>query len=201
MLETMPIPTNARHNITTRRDEIKNQYGVSLYFPKNCLLPNNHQEMKMDGSNRSIQQVKRVVLGIVGEAKADYEAYKKRRSARRDYDASVRESMKEMEEEPLKTKPTTKTKNPFGALMDEDEDGFHMVSKKSKKSKKSKTKNSDIDQISHTDYEFPQLGSSQPTKINMAWGPGMYNPDSEYESEVKISPITTAWGDVSDDEE
>lgn len=197
MIQTMSIPTTARHAITVQRDSIKEQYDVSLYFPRNGVLPNNHQEMKMDGSNRSIQQVRNVVFDIVGKAKAEHEAYKQRRTARRVYEASVRVSLKEMEVEPQKMKPSTKTtaqnKNPYGALI---EDGFKMVSKKSNKSKKDKKQ---TQQTTETVDEFPQLGGTVPqSQANMVWGPGMNQPDPEPEP---VMTITTAWGDVSDDEE
>jgi len=200
MIQTMSIPTFARHTITVHREEIKEQYGVSLYFPKNEILPNNHQAMKMDGSTRSIQQVRNVVFDIVGKAKSEHDAYKQRRSARRKYEANVRDYLKDSEEEVQKMKPitknTAKNKNPFGALMDEDEDedGFQKVSKKSKKANQ---------QITETVDEFPQLNGSVPQlQSNVVWGAGMYKPEPIPEPEPMMSkPISTAWGDVSDDEE
>lgn len=196
MIQTMSIPTTARHAITVQREEIKEQYGVSLYFPKNEILPNNHQAMKMDGSSRSIQQVKNVVFDIVGKAKSEHEAYKQRRSARSKYEANVRDYLKDSEEEVQKmnpiTKNTAKNKNPFGALMDED--GYQKVSKKSKKANQQTTETVD---------EFPQLNGSAPQpQSNVVWGPGMYKPEPIPEPEPMMSkPISTAWGDVSDDEE
>ena len=105
----MSIPTYARFIITQNRNSINETHGVTLYFPKKAILPNNHQEMKMEGSHNSITKVKQIVRILMDEAHKSYQEYKSRKKVRdtnnRKYNTFIKQ--KEQEEKMVKTVKTS----------------------------------------------------------------------------------------------
>jgi hypothetical protein len=193
MLATMPIPTFARWLITQNRESIKETHGVSLYFPRNGILPNNHQEMKMEGSNNSITMVKRIIDGLMDEARKSYQEYRVRKQTRDEKTRRYNAYLNKKPDERV-TKPTTgkAPMNTFAVLEEMDEDGFQPV----KSTKKNKNP------VVETKEEFPQLGNNQTEKNTtpITWGPGMNNQKEDL-SCVGFPTISGAWGDIDSDEE
>jgi hypothetical protein len=176
MLATVSIPCSTRHSLCKSRDNIQTECGVKIFFPKNGILPNNHQEMKIEGSNLSIRKAKKMLDIVIDSAKRDYAEYKERESNRKEKIARNRLFSRKKEEEENKTSKTCvskKSSNGFAALFEESE--------------------SESESDSGVE-EYPVLGNTATEKPTY-WGPGM-NPEPKQKEETPI----TSWGDVSEDE-
>ena len=178
MLATVSIPCSTRLSLCKSRDNIQTECGVKIFFPKNGILPNNHQEMKIEGSNLSIRKAKKMLDIVIDSAKRDYAEYKERVSNRKEKIARNRLFSRKKEEEENKTSKTCvskKSSNGFAALIEESE------------SESESESDSGIE-------EYPVLGNTATEKPTY-WGPGM-NPEPKQKEETPI----TSWGDVSEDE-
>lgn len=187
MISTVSIPCSTRLTLCKSRDQIQTEFGVKIYFPKNGILPNNHQEMKIEGSNLSIGKAKKMLYLVIDSAKRDFAEYKERRyrrlCQREETMTRNREISRKKEEEEIKTRKTCVSKKPanvFAALFEESDD----------------VEESDDESDEDNEVEeFPALGNTTTDKT-IYWGPGM-NTTPKKKEETTI----TSWGDVSEDDD
>ena len=113
--EIQSIPRKHRGAIINYRDNIKEDFDVSLYFPKNELF-GEFQNMHVSGPSAGIRQMKleRIISRILEEAEEQYQAGKERRDQRR---RKTRQQLNSFVEKPQQEKPTPKkSTNKFAGL-------------------------------------------------------------------------------------